>query len=587
MNSVQAQSPTKLVQLLVGVLAMLGLALSYLFPFHLLPWTTFYNEWLFGLAVALGLAWVLAHGQLKLADVRPWALVLALVVLHAWLWGGGDPMQRTLWLAFVLFGVVGWLAYSLGLNVQGSYWLDAVLATVWFAAMVSAVIAILQWSGVVAGADWDPGFILFSEGGGRVSSNIGQANNLGTLLVLGLGVVGYGWYSRPGRSPAWRAAAVLSIVTLVLGVYFSGSRTATLNLMLWPVALGVWAYVGKRRFPWLALLPIVVLGVCQLLLPVLIEWWGLFPAQEARSIVSDGNRPRLWMMVLAAIAESPWLGHGFGAVANAHLRLAPAYGAFDYTIAQHAHNTVLDMLANFGVPLGGVIVSGMLWLWGRAWLNSKESAQQFVWLMTTAMLVHAMLEYPLHYGFFFWLLCLLLGALGGQPWRLFTLRYPVPAALGWLAVYAAVAIPVWLAYVQVESLYTLYRQRGPEFAQRALQNSDAQLLGKVLFAEPYERLYWVTKPMDEVLALTPEELTRLENEARWYPLPMLGWRVAFAHAARGDGTQAAWWAERMCKMFDPRVCASAAEEWARKAESHPHWPTLPWDKWLPANPPQQ
>lgn len=582
MNSPDIGSFAKITLLLLGLFALLALLLAYLFPFHLLPWTTFYNEWLFAVFVGLGCAWVAAHGEFRLSQPLPWALVLLLVALHSWAAAGMPQMQVTLGAVFLAFVVVGWLAYNLGLNLRGTWWFNAVLAVVWLAAMVSAVVALLQWSGVVSGANWDPGFILYSEGGGRVSSNIGQANNLGTLLVLGMGVAGYAWYLRPQRSLLWRVLACLSIFLLVLGVYFSGSRTATLNLILWPVLFFVWARWHRQQWPWLALLPLALLGGLQLVMPPLIDWWGLFPVEEARSLVSDGNRPRLWMMVLTAIGEQPWLGHGFGAVANAHLRLSPEVGAFDLTIAQHAHNTVLDMWAIFGLPLGTLIVGGVVWMWVRAWLKSQSVAEQFVWLMTTAMLVHALLEYPLHYGFFFWLLCLLLGALGGKQWKVFHFRQAVPASMAWAAVFLAVAVPVWQAYVQTESLYTAFRQRGPEATHQLLKELPPTL-GQTLYPELYERLHWATMPMSDVLVLPDAGLAALERQASRYPLPTLGWRMAFAQAARGNAEQATWWAQRMCRMFDPRVCASAAEEWKRRGAENPSWPELPWGKWLPSN----
>ena len=580
MNKPQTNSIAKIFLLLVGMFALLTLLLAYLFPFHLLPWTTFYNEWLFAVFVGLGLAWTVAHGQLRLSQLAPWAVVLLLLGLHVWAVTGVQPAQRTLGVVVLMFGLMGWLAYNLGLNLRGTWWFKVVLGVVWLAAMASAVVALLQWSGVVSGANWDPGFILYSEGGGRVSSNIGQANNLGTLLVLGMGVVGFAWYQTAQRLPLWRVAALLSMALLVLGVYFSGSRTATLNLVLWPVLFFVWPRWRRAQWPWLALFPVALLGVLQLAMPPLIDWLGLFPVQEARSLVSDGNRPRLWMMVLTAIGEQPWLGHGFGAVANAHLRLSPEFGAFDLTIAQHAHNTVLDMWAIFGLPLGTLVVGGVVWMWVRAWLKSQSVAEQFIWLMATAMLVHAMLEYPLHYGFFFWLLCLLLGALGAKEWKVINIRHAVPASMAWLAVFMAVAVPVWHAYVQTESLYTAYRQRGPEATHQLLKQLPPTL-GETLYPELYERLRWATLPMDDVLVLNEERLAALEQQASRYPLPTLGWRVAFAQAARGNAEQATWWAERMCRMFDPRVCASAAEEWIRRGAENPKWPALPWEKWLP------
>jgi hypothetical protein len=212
----------------------------------------------------------------------------------------------------------------------------------------------------------------------------------------------------------------------------------------------------------------------------------------------------------------------------------------------------------FGLPLGTLVVGGVTWLWAKAWWRSAEVSQQFMWLMCTAMLVHAMLEYPLHYGFFLWLLFMLLGVLAGEPRLTIRFKRPAQVSVVWLGAFALLAIPVWLGYVQVEKLYTQYRQRGGEAVQRALLQREAGWTDP-LFAEPYERLYWLSKPVDEVLKLPAEELQRLELQASIYPLPGLGWRVAMAHAAQGRPTEAKWWAHRMCAMFSPQVCESGME----------------------------
>jgi len=561
------------------ILSAIALFFAYLFPFHLTPWTTFYNEWSFSLSIGLALFFILRRGSVNLPGLWIWVLLLVLSLLHVWAVNSGGAGPVSLFGVALVYGVLCWFAYLVGINIRHEVWFSWGLGIVWLAAMVSAVIAVLQWSGIVSGADWGPGFILYSEGGGRVSSNIGQANNLGTLLVLGLGVVGYGW-ARASTQP-WpaRTLGLLSVLVLVLGIYLSGSRTAMLNLMLWPVLFIAWARWRRQPFPLLALAPIGLLWGLYVVMPVVIEWMQWFPAQEARSLVSDNARVTLWSIVLSAIAESPWVGYGFGAVANAHLRWAPEYGPIGYSIAQHAHNTVLDMLIVFGLPLGTLIVGAVLWLWAKAWLGAKVAKDQFLWLMTTAMLVHAMLEYPLHYGFFLWLFFLLLGALAGKPWKTIQLKNPLPVALGWLVLFMALAGAVWSAYVQLERMYTMYRQQGPDATHQALAAGDFPLRSTLL-AEPYERLKWVTAPMDDVLKLSDADLLALERQASYYPLPALGWRMAFAQAARGNAEQAAWWGERMCAMFDPQVCRSAAEEWQRRAAENPQWPALPWERWL-------
>lgn len=572
---------SRIIILTVAALSLVALFLAYLFPFHLEPWTTFYNDWLFSIFLIFSSGLIIFFGSPKLVNPWYWVGFAVCLALHMVFFNPMSPHQLTLFGVGLVFLVLAYLAYSLGVNLQAQKAGFCVLGVIWLAATISALLATLQWSGVVASANWDPGFILFSEGGGRVSSNIGQANNLGTLLVMGVGCLGYFYTQGARRSVGWKVFALCNLFLLVLGVYLSGSRTANLNLLLWPVLMGVWAWWRHQSMPWMAVLPIGLLTALQVLMPPLIEWWGLFPAMEARSLVSDGQRLRLWSMVWSAIAERPWLGHGFGAVANAHLRLSPEFGAFDYTIAQHAHNTLLDLWVVLGLPLGTLMAAGVLWMWGRAWWCSVARAQQYVWLMTTAMLVHAMLEYPLHYGFFFWMLCLLLGALGGKPWKTISPKWPGAWSVAWIVVFLTAALTVRHAYVQTEALYTQYRQQGPA-ATHETMTALKPGLGQLLFPELYERLFWLTTPMDEVLSLNDMELARLEAQASAYPLPSLGWRMAFVYGARGNAERAAWWAQRMCKMFDPQVCQSAREEWGRRGQENQAWPRLPWEQWIPA-----
>jgi len=578
MTKENSVSLAKMYQLAIGLMAMLALLAAYLAPLHFPPWTTFYEEWLFAVFVGLGLAWVISHGRLVLADFKVWLLILLLASLHTWTWGEVTPMRATLWAVFTLFGVTGWLAYSLGLNLRLTPWLEAVLGAVWLAAMVSAIVAILQWSGVVSASDWGPEFVMLSEAGGRAYSNIGQANNLGTLLVLGMGVVGYAWYAPGGHGLVWRGLALLSLWVLAMGIYFSGSRTALLNLALWPPLLFAWARWRRQPSPWLALLPIAMLGALYLAMPALSEWWGLPPAQEVRT---GGIRPRIWAMAMTAISEHPWMGGGFGALTNAHLRFVPQQAPFDWTMVHQAHNTVLDLWVIFGVPFGTLIALAGLWLWVRAWLQSRNTAEQFIWAMATAILVHAMVELPLHHGFFFWLWCLLLGVLGGKEWKAWLLRRQAPAvSVAWLAIFLGAAVTVRAAYAQMEDLYTVARTRSPAIA-RAMLLSKSPALGQYMFPELYERLRWMTTPTEMLANLSDADLATLETEASWYPLPRLGWSMALAYGARGDAERAAWWAERMCRMYRPEMCAQAAEDWRRRRAVDPSWPELPFEKWQP------
>lgn len=565
-----------------GALLLLGLA--FVFPLHLAPWTTFHNEFLFAAAVLLLASVHLDHApRIDIAFHSICAAVILMAAMHT-IWGE-SPLDQA-WI-FGVYVFIALLSFHIGAQRKDASHMDGIFWAVALSAALSALIAFLQWVGVFAKGDWDPAFFFPSPGGGRTASNIAQANNFGTLLILGL------WsclfllqraYERPHmrRLAEWATGGTL--VLLVLGIYLSGSRTAMLNLILAPIFVAGWLWIRQRSIRSKLLIwtiaPIVLLLVLQVLMPPLSEWLGLPQPPEDRSLTSDSSRLRLWAMVWASILDSPWWGHGLTAMAETHLRLSPIYGAFDYRIAAHAHNTVLDLLLMFGIPVGGAVAVGVVWLWWRAWRAAREPAQLFAWLMCSAMLVHALLEYPLHYGFFLWLLCLLLGYLVGKSGQPVTLRRSVLTGVMWLVLVGTVAYPFWRGYVEVEKLYTLLRQQGPTAVQAVLP--QAHPFSRTLYPGLLDRLNWISRPSADMSSLTDEELTALVQATRRYPLPGLLWRAVLAYAYRGDAEQAAWYGQRLCSMFHPGLCEKAAEEWPELGKGRIDWPDLPWHAWRDA-----
>lgn len=568
----------KVLGLLLFALMVGALLLSYLFPFHLFPWTTFFNEWFFALFVGLAIGTVWLDGRIQWAQPKWWLIVVVAFPVHFLLLGRGFPMAQESLHLYVLYALVAYMTYALGLNLREQGWLGRVLAVIWAAAILSALIALAQWA-VGGQFAWNPAYLMTAEAGTRVFSNIGQANNFGTLMVIGIWVVAYGWHQVAPKNISWRLGALLSLLLLVLGVYVSGSRTAVLNLILAPVLVVLWAIVRKQRPPLFVFLPIATWSVLFLVMPYAIVWFGLDFPEQTRSLVNDPQRLRLWSMVLASIAEHPWLGNGFWAVPNAHLRLSPIYGAIDYRIAVQAHNTVLDLWAMFGLVLGSLVVVLVAWTVWLAWKAADTEAKQFVWLMAVAMLVHGLLEYPLHYGYFLWLLALLLGSLAAKPWKTVVFQRSAVAASAWLLLVGALAYPIWQGYVSTEKLYTQLRQQGPEAVNVSLPNADP--LAKALYPGLLQRLKWLVLSPEKISSLSQAELNDLESAAQSYPLPGLVWRTALAYGYKGDGDTAAWWVERMCKMFHPDLCESAQQEWLSRGSQQNNWPTLPWEAWLP------
>lgn len=586
----------KLSATIVTIFFTISVFLSYSYPFHLAPWPTFFNEWFFAVFVALALFIVFNEGHLKAANPWPWALAVAAVSAHYFFWQDAAPLLREIFWVTLSFVAIGYAAFLLGRNLDSADRIAWSLGIIWSAAVLAAVVAILQYMGTFAAQQWNLGLVLFMQEGNRAASLIGQSNQLGTLLVIGCWIVCFAWYAR-SRTVAWRLLAVASLALFAYGIHLSGSRTAALNLALAPALLAtgmIWRTPRLYQTILLALMPLAFLAVFSLyghtstLQANANQAIGLTnnppnaPAQTVigRTDARDSTRIQIWKMTSMAIQDSPWLGHGFEGMTRSHFRLSTEFKGFNNQIIRNAHNTVLELWVTYGIPLGTAFVGVIAWAWLRAWKSAQSPDRQFIWLMCTAILVHALLEYPLHYGFFFWLLCMLFGHLippkDGER-RTVTLRHPGLVATAWLGVCSVVLYAVWSSYVDIEARYTELRTRGAPLVRRDAENIAP--LTQALYPRLLERLYWLSRPASEAEKWTEQDLERLSTIAVYDPLPSILTKLAWAYGLRGDTEQATWWTERFCRMYPRDMCSHFQEAWTANHTKRQDWPTLPWSRW--------
>lgn len=565
----------KIVFLLLCVLSALFLFGAYLYPFHIPPWLTFHNELAFAMFVLLGCGAVAASGQMALPHPGWWALLVGSVALHYGLWQQHDPFQQDIFIQWMVFGVVGYAALALGLSVRShKTLLNGVVTILLVAALASVAVAAYQWMSLAErGAPWSQ--LLRPRG----MSFIGQANNFGTLCVLGLWALAYLVYRQDGGLTRGRGfAAALAMLVLTAGVYLSGSRTAFLNVFLAPVLIGAAALAGKRRFGiWFAV-PALLLAGLLLGLPWLEGWLAPSATGEtvaiARSFATDSARMKLWSVAWEAIKDAPLLGHGFASFPYYYMSMSPEIGDMGGSVPMHAHNTVLDLWLTFGVPLGSVLVLVVAWAWWNAWRKNSSLPSQSLCLMCTAMLVHGLTEYPLHYGFFFWLLCFLFGVLVVQPWRNIDFLRPTRAALLWVVVTLSGVYPFWSGYAQVEDAF---RMAGRDTTRNVLMAVDrVGFFGNAFYGSLLLQYKLVLLPISE--QISDSELHVIESMARRLPQAELMWRVAIGHAFQGRFEQAAWWVQRICTMF-PGQCSGVQAAWEQVGKNRAVWPVMPWELW--------
>jgi len=268
-----------------------------------------------------------------------------------------------------------------------------VIAGAWLAAaLVSAIIGMLQYFGVSATfAPWVNG-----TGLGEAYGNLRQRNQFATLMALGL--VATGWWTLLGVSWRW---AIMPTVLLAFGSAASSSRTGLLQWMLFIGLAAQWRGQHRadvRSVLWVAALAYPVAAVA---LPWLAGVDPLSSGAWARLRAGDSacmGRLTLWSNVLHLIAQKPWLGWGWGELDYAHfVTLYPGERFCD--ILDNAHNLPLHLAVELGIPFSIGACGAGLWavMRARPW-RETDPVRLLAWAVLALIGLHSLLEYPLWYG---------------------------------------------------------------------------------------------------------------------------------------------------------------------------------------------
>ncbi|MEX1033023.1 MAG: Wzy polymerase domain-containing protein [Cellvibrionaceae bacterium] len=446
-----------------AVFAAAALLMALWQPNHYFPWTSFYNEFLAFIALLLlGLYSLLAGHCYRLSPLGLGLLALALV---PWLQYTtdlivfqGDALIASLYL--LAAGAAVLLGRSFLRPRDMATTLAALLA---LAALVSVVLALVQWF-MVGGGIW----LNNLRPGDRPYGNLGQSNNLATLLCMGLAGLLYLWE----RGLVGRSVTALVGILLVIGLALTQSRTP------WLISIGflvwcVWQHrAGNLRLaPVYALLWFGLYVTFILLLPYLAEWLYLSAENPAQQMERIG-RLAMWQQIWFAITQGgPW-GYGWNQVAVAQFSATLEHPVALQT--EHSHNIVLDILVWNGPLLGSLILllAGG-WLL-RLYLRARSLESIFCLMAAGSVLIHGLLEFPLEYAYFLLPACVLFGLVESDQ------QAPtLGVASRWIAA------PVVLAGAIVTTLvWTEYRYLEEDF--RLMRFETARIGDNVELERPFQ-----------------------------------------------------------------------------------------------------
>lgn len=529
----------------------------WLIPVHTDPWPTLFSEVASGLVVVpLGI-WVFAKYRDPISvDVLAVGFGVAAVVplLQATFGLFAFPAEAPV-VSVYLIGAALAIGVARHAETHAPGRLpDALFAGLVIASLVSVGLALAQWLHL----DW--GSLLAGiPSGGRPVANVGQTNELSTLLIWGL--VGL-WWAYVQRSIGG-VVVLLAAATLLVGVASTQSRTGWLAIgLLLSTALISPALLGSAKHR------MAFVGLGLWFVTLVVVWpaaTNVVHGSEALSLgsqLSAGKRPEIWSMMIDGIRHRPWFGYGWNQGRLVQLDELPNYADLKIGV-QHAHNLVLDLMVWNGVPLG-LTLAVLLGAWFVWQLRRAETAAQILLLLAiSTFTLHCMLELPHTKAFFLIPVALMMGTLNARV--ALPVAFRLPRAVGGLvvALLAGVLVLTWVDYRNVEADLQAYRFRLARIGIRpplpppriyVLSGLQTALLN--LRIEPHANM-------------TPEDLERLRVTATRYPIESAFYKYARAAALNGQPRQAQQTLSRWCLLFTRDRCEVARSAWREFMAKHP------------------
>ena len=547
------------------------LVLSWLTSEHFLPWVSWHAEVLAFAAtfiVALGLA-VTGLRSASMFRIRvpllavPFAFLgtMALVqVLAGTLAFRGDAI------AFCFYMALGVVCIVLGFNtaspppssserVTPARWDPPSWVALAFVAgsIASVIVALAQVFELWELSAW----ILRMPELRRPGANLGQPNQLATLLVMGIASVAYlHVWGKLGRT-----VAAWLVLLLCIGLALSESRSGALGLM----ALLVWWQWKRKAIAnqvslWAAPAVAAVFIALYLAWPQVLNALQLSDSQAANRFTQGDLRMAMWSQLLEAIWLKPWWGWGVLQVPEAHNAVAHAHrvnNPFSYS-----HNLILDLAVWMGVPIAvGLTIVAIGWAVRR----SRAIDRLLPWFciaVAVPLATHSMLELPFAYAYFLAPVLYLLGLLEASVQARSFASVASRTAAATLAVVACLMFWSVIEYLSIEEDFRVVRfeqlrigktpehQRKPNVVM--FTQLGALLDGSRIALEP---------------DMSSEKLELLRRVAMRYPWVATQYRYALALALNGNPSEAARQFQVIRWQRDEKLYASIKREVAELARS--------------------
>lgn len=265
-----------------------------------------------------------------------WIILTAILglSLQQSFWGSYFRMQGLL--TWIGYGVLFFISAKITAEVHFRRYLSLAIL---ISSTLSAVFALTQFILL-----WFFGYtsqLLYS---GRVIATFGQPNFLGAFLVMSLPFI---WYLVKISSKANKIVYILSLITVILGIFSTFSRSAYLGLLILSL---IWGFYHYRLLLTAIASSIILFAVLANLLPNLVysEWYR-FKVDTISKWTAE-NRLLITQKSIQLIQQKPILGYGIEnfSLAFPAIIIGKDIGLKDIVV-DSSHNLFLDLAVQTGL----------------------------------------------------------------------------------------------------------------------------------------------------------------------------------------------------------------------------------------------
>ncbi len=371
------------------------------------PWLSFWQEWIAGLGwccVGLICVWKqrINRSQFALKASAAGLAMISIFFLLTFLSLG--------WILVLMlhdveyYSARWWLVYSVytAMFVCLSFCLDANTKTeiIWAVShglVLASLIGCFQVIAQLTDFKELGTHLIDINPGGRPSSNLGQANLIGTLLLLGcISAI----FLRT-KQHLHKLPFSLTLTLLGFAIAATKSRTALVGCAI--VAILAFITLKSRhesgKHPaYLAFWTVYVWLAAYLQLP---DW--LLNNYDT-SVVSLTNRAfadrlSIYAKFISLAADKPLLGWGPGGALAAQFYSSSGVETQLPQLSRYGHNLILDLAVSFGIPAAIVISICGLFLWVKGFAGIRDATSLWAGSCVTVVILHSLLEFPFAYIF--------------------------------------------------------------------------------------------------------------------------------------------------------------------------------------------